>query len=476
MLDLARELISTATSRGAHHAEGRVAKQVQQAITCKDGKPVVTETESLGFGIRVLVDGHWGFASQSLPHRSLGDTVARAIELAQAAPKHSRLVDLACTTPVQDSYETPCEQDPFELPDCEKLDLLTLITETMVRESEKVQKSEAELHFGRETSWLATSEGTEIEQTLTRSGFAMGVTVKRNGRLFRRSYPSGHGDHGTGGYEIVEALRPIEAAPRVVREAIELAHAPRCDDGVMTVILESSVLGMVIHETLGHAIELDRAFGDEADNFGSSFLRPHHLGSFRYASDLVSIVADATRAGAMATYGYDHEGVRAQRIPIIEKGVFENYLRSRESAFALGLTSNGTARASSWNRIPMERMTNLCLLPGDHTKEQLISETDNGIYIDTFKGCDIDASRLSFSFTGERGWRIRNGRIVGLVKHPVFYGETPTFWRNCTGVAGPEEDRVVGILACGKGLPWQHIPTGQGGPPARFERVRVGSV
>jgi TldD protein len=476
MLDLARELVAGARSSGAHYAEGRVVQQVQQVITCTNGESMVTETQSLGFGIRVLVGGHWGFASQNVSEGNLAQTVARAVELARAAPWRSRHVELSDADAVQDTYETPCERDPFDVPTFEKVALLTAITNRMLAQSEKVQKSQADLHFGRETSWLATSEGTEIEQTLTRSGLSTWAVVKSNGRLLKRSYPSCHGDHGSGGYELIEALKPLEAANRVVQEAIELVDAPRCDEGVMTVILEPSVLGMVIHETLGHAIELDRAFGDEADNFGSSFLRPYHLGTFQYGSDLVTIVADATRPEAVATYGYDHEGVEARRIPIIQDGVFKDYLMARESAHGLGLTSNGTARASSWNRIPMERMTNLCLVPGEYTKERLISETDNGVYIETFKGCDIDASRLSFSFTGERGWRIRNGRIVGLVKYPVIYGETPTFWRNCSGIAGPDEDHVVGILACGKGLPWQFVPTGQGGPPARFEKVRVGSV
>ena len=476
MFDLAQELVSQAVSVGAQYAEGRVVEQSQQVIMSTDGKSNVSESETYGFGIRVLVDGHWGFASDSLSQQHPSQTVKKAITLAQVMPERSRPVRLADTPPVQDSYETPCEQDPFGISISEKVELVQSITQAMSRASDKVGKTEAKLDFRREVSYLVTSEGTEIRQALTRSGLAMAVMVEKEGQVFQRTYPSRHGDCGSGGYELIHAFKPMDAAKRIVHEAIELVDAPSCHEGIMTVILDSSMLGMVLHETLGHGIELDRALGDESDNFGSSFLRPHHLGEFRYGSDLVNIVADATRAGAVATYGYDHEGVRAQKIPIVEQGVFKNYLMSRESAFQLGKQSNGTALATSWNRIPMVRITNLCLMPGEYTKEQLISETDDGLYIETFKGCDIDDRRLSFSFTGERGWKIRSGKIVGLVKKPVIYGETPTFWRNCTGIAGPDEDRVVGIFACGKGLPWQFIPTGQGGPPARFEQVKVGSV
>jgi TldD protein len=476
MFDLARELVSDAASMGAQYAEGRVVEQSEQVITSGDGKSNVSESLSLGFGIRVLVDGHWGFASDSLSQEHPSRTVEKAIALARAMPDRSRLVTLSDASPARDNYETPCEQDPFEVPVPEKVELVQSITQAMSGASSKVWRTRAKLDFSREVSYLVTSQGTEISQTLTWTGLVMAVAVRRKGQVFQRTYPSGHGDYGSGGYELIHAFMPMDAADRIVDEAIELLDAPPCDEKIMTVILDPSMVGMILHESLGHAIELDRALGDEADNFGPSFLRPDHLGEFRYGSDLVNIVADATREGAAATYGYDHEGVKAQTIPIVEQGMFKNYLMSRECAAELGKQSNGTARASSWNRIPMVRITNLCLTPGEHTKEELISETDDGLYIETFKGCDIDDRRLSFSFTGERGWRIQNGRIVGLVKNPVIYGETPTFWRNCTGIAGPDEDRVVGISACGKGLPWQFIPTGQGGPPARFEQVQVGSV
>jgi len=477
MFDLARKLISMSLDMGVQFGEARVVDQTQQIVNSADGKASISEIRSYGFGIRVLVDGHWGFASANLSHQDQADQVVkRAISLARAMPKRSRTARLAQVPVVKDSFETTCQQDPFGMPISEKVEFVQSITRTMSAASDLVSRTRASLDFRRETCYLVTSEGTEIKQTLTMSGLAIAVVVEKNGQVFQRAYPDRHGDLSTGGFERVLALKPMEAAKQMVPEAIELLNAPSCEPQITTVILDPTMLGLVIHETVGHPTELDRALGDESDNFGPSFLGLHMLGNFRYGSELVTIVADATRPGAVATYGYDHEGVKAQRFPLIERGIFTNYLMSRECAADLGLCSNGTARASSWNRIPMARLTNLCLLPGNSTKEQLISETDEGLYIETAKGADIDDKRLTFSFIGERGWQIKNGRIVGLVKNPVIYGETPSFWRNCTGIAGPEEDHVTGLAGCGKGQPWQHIPTGQGGPPTRFEGIKVGGA
>lgn len=466
-----------ALAQGAQFAEGRVVDQRQQIVRGTDGKPGVSESSTVGFGVRVLVDGHWGFSSAGLFERDMAPAIAReAIALARAMPRRSRLSKLAPAKAVKARYETPCAEDPFLMPAADKLELVQAITQAMADASPLVSRARAKFDFTRETCYLVTSEGTEVEQSLTTTGLAMAVVVEREGQVFERTYPARNGDYGTGGFELIRALQPLEAARRMVPEAIELLAAPVCEPQVTTVILDSTMMGNLIHETMGHSTELDRALGDESDNFGPSFLQIPMLGSFQYASDIVTIFADATRPGAVATYGYDHEGVPAQKFPLVERGIFKGYVMSRESAAALGRASNGTARASSWNRIPMDRITNLCLAPGTSTKDQLIAETDEGFYIETAKGSDIDDRRLSFGFVGERGWRIRNGRIVGLVRRPVIYGESATFWRNCTGIAGPQEDRVGGFFGCGKGLPWQFVATGQGGPPTRFEQVKVGGV
>ena len=476
MFDLTRDLVSIAMNMGAQFAEGRVVDQSKQVIASTNGKSSVTEAGTRGFGIRVLVDGHWGFSSAHLSQQDQAPMVVKeAITLARAMPTRARTVRLAETVVIQDSYETACEQDPFSMPLAEKVEFVQSLTQAMSSASDKIIRTNAKLDFRRDVSHLVTSEGTEIRQTLTGSGFAMAVAVEHCGQVLQTAYPERHGDFCTGGFGQIVARKLLVVAKQMVHEAIELLDAPPCESEVTTVILGPTMLGHLIHETLGHPSELDRALGADMDNMGSSFLRPFHLGSLQFGSELVTIVADATRPGGAGTYGYDHEGVPAQKFPIIERGVFKNFLQGREEAVKLGQQSNGTARASSWNRIPIPRITNLCLVPGEYTKEQLIAETDKGLCIERCRGYDVGENRVSYSLRGERGWKIRNGKIVGLVKNPVIYGEAPTLWRNCTGVAGAnaEEDRISGIAGCGKGQPWQSMWTGQGGPPARFDQVKV---
>ena len=476
MTELTRDAISQAVSAGAQYAEARGVEQSHQVVKSSNGEISVFESSTHGLGVRVLVDGHWGFAGGPLSNRGSSDSVKKAVTLAKVMPQRTRTVRLADAPVVQDTYTTPYEEDPFDVPLSEKVELARSLTQTISEASDKVIGSSVKLDFRREISNLITSEGSEIRQTLMLVGVALSAVVEHKGQVVERSFPYRLGDYRSGGFELLGALGLPEEAKLVVNEALELVGAPAADEEVTTVILDPTMLGMVLHETLGHAIELDRVLGDEADNFGTSFLRRHHLGSYRYGSELVNVVADATRPQAVATFGYDHEGVKAQKIPIVERGVLSNFLTSRECAADLDQQSFGTARASSWNRIPMVRITNLCLAPGTSSREQLISETDNGLFIETFKGSDIDDRRLSFSFTGERGLKIRHGKIVGLVRNPVIYGETPDFWRRCSGIAGTKEDYVMGVAACGKGLPWQFVPTGQGGPPARFDQVKVAGI
>lgn len=476
MTEFTGDAVSQAVAAGAQYAEGRAVEQSHQVVKSSNGEISVFESSTEGLGVRVLVDGHWGFAGGPLSNQGSSESVKQAVTLAKVMPQRTRTVRLADTPAVQDAYTTPYEEDPFDVPLSKKVELAQSLNQIISEASDKVIRSSVKLDFRREISDLVTSEGSEIGQTLMVVGVAMAAVVEHKGQVVERSFPYRLGDYRSGGFELLGTLGLPEAAKLIVDEALELVSAPACDEEITTVILDPTMLGMVLHETLGHSTELDRVLGDEADNFGSSFLRPQHLGSFQYGSELVNITADATRPQSVATFGYDHEGVKAQKIPIIERGVLSNFLTSRECAADMDQQSFGTARASSWNRIPMVRITNLCLTPGDSSKEQLISETDNGLFIETFKGSDIDDTRLSFSFMGERGLKIRHGKIVGMVRNPVIFGETPDFWRRCTGIAGPDEDYVMGVAACGKGLPWQFVPTGQGGPPARFDQVKVAGI
>jgi TldD protein len=260
----------------------------------------------------------------------------------------------------------------------------------------------------------------------------------------------------------------------VAEEAVQLLSARPCPSKVTTLILDNSQLALQIHESIGHPIELDRILGTEASYAGTSFLRPETVGHFKYGSEWVNIVADATYPGGLGTFGYDDEGIESQRVPIISQGILVNLLTSRETAHHLGRKSNGTMRADGWNRIPLIRMTNINLEPGDWTLEEIIADTDEGILLSTNRSWSIDDKRINFQFGTEIGWEIKAGKLGEMVKNPTYTGITPQFWNSCDAIANKNYWQMWGTSNCGKGEPGQVAHVGHGAAPARFRNVQVG--
>jgi TldD protein len=239
-------------------------------------------------------------------------------------------------------------------------------------------------------------------------------------------------------------------------------------------VLDKSMLALQMHESCGHPIELDRVFGSEASYAGTSFLTTDKLGSFQYGSEKVNIVADATCPGGLGTFGYDDEGVPAQRVPIVDRGRFVGYLTSRETALKIGRTSGGAMRADGWSRIPIIRMTNVNLQPGDSSLDEIIAETKKGLYAVDIKSWSIDDKRLNFQFGQEIGYEIEDGSLGRMVKNPTYTGKTPEFWGACDLVAGPDEWMLWGFPNCGKGEPGQSAHVGHGVSAVRIAACRVG--
>jgi TldD protein len=280
----------------------------------------------------------------------------------------------------------------------------------------------------------------------------------------------------TGGYEVIEASGLPDKAEEVASEAVKLLTARNCPSMTTDLIIGGSQLALQIHESCGHPTELDRVLGTEASYAGTSFLTPDKLGKYRYGSEVVNIVADATTPGGLGTFGYDDEGVPAQRVYLVREGVFVGYLTDRESAAALGLeASTGAARASSWSRIPLVRMTNINLEPGDWDLEELIRDTRRGLYVDTTRSWTIDDKRLNFQFGTQIAYIIEGGELRELVKNAVYTGITPEFWGSCDAICSNKYWRVWGTPNCGKGEPEQIMYVGHGAAPARFRGVRVGA-
>jgi TldD protein len=470
-LDRARDL-------GAAYADIRVVATQRENITIKNGTVEgLSLGEEQGFGVRVLADGAWGFAASSiLDNDTLDRVVAQAVQIARASARvRPNPANIGPPMRYIDSYKTPIQIDPFTVPLEEKIALLASANENL-RKVKGIMVANTNMSSIRENKLFASTEGSYIEQELYSIGCGMDATAVREGEVQTRSYPSSLGGQwATEGYELVGRWDLPGNAERIASEAVALLDAPQCPPGVKTVVIDSSQVALQVHESCGHPIELDRVLGMEASFAGTSFLTLEKLDNFKYGSDIVNIVGDATLKDGLGSFKYDDEGVPAQRFDIIKEGIFRNYLMDRETATMLGRQSNGTSRASGWNRIPMIRMTNISLMPGSSgTLEDLISEVDDGLYLGTNRSWSIDDKRLNFQFGTEIAWEIKGGKLGQMYRNATYTGNTPDFWNSCERIGGPEAWVLWGLPNCGKGEPMQIGLVGHGAAPARFRNVRVG--
>ncbi|MGH2356704.1 MAG: TldD/PmbA family protein, partial [Candidatus Limnocylindria bacterium] len=459
MNDLIDRALDAAQRAGAGYADVRVVERSTEELTVKNGAlEAAASSSSAGFGVRVLADGAWGFSASSDMEPESAERVAReAVAIARASRLALREpVQLDDTAPVVDSYRTPVGEDPFGVSLDEKVRILLEADEAMGR-VKGVSIREGNMVAGRERKTFASSTGARIEQEITEAGAGIEATAVNDSEMQQRSYPNSFGGQRvTGGFEAVRALALADHAQRVAEEAVALLDAPQCPSGEMSLVLDSTQVALQIHESCGHPTELDRVFGTEASFAGTSFLTTDKLGSFRYGSDLVGIDADATAPGGLGTFGYDDEGVPAQNVPLVQSGTLVGYLTSRETAPRIDRRSMGSARAYSWNLIPLIRMTNINLRPGDAgSLEDLIADTREGIFMSVNKSWSIDDRRLNFQFGDQAGWLIRDGKLTQLVKNPTYTGITPQFWGSCDAICGPDEWTLWGLPNCGKGEPMQ---------------------
>lgn len=484
MKHVANWALNIANASGATFADVRVIAHRSRALATKNGKiGSASDAESVGMNVRVIVDGAWGFAaSADLGRGAVEKTAAEAVAIAHASARVKREnVQLASQKPVVAEWSTPCKIDPFSISIEENLDLLLKI-DAELRAVQGITLAEANLNFNREEQWFVSSEGTQIHQTKLSTGAGYAAYAFAGNEIQKRSYPNSFGGQWQNkGYELIDELGLVENARRIAEEAVALHQAAQCPEGEFDLILDSSQLGLQIHESVGHPIELDRVLGMEANFAGTSFLTLDKLRALRYGSELVNVVADARQehGPGLGTFGFDDEGVSAQCIPIITRGLFTGYLSSRETAHTIGLSrSGGTVRAEGWNRLPMIRMTNVSILPGEKplNLEQLISSTDHGILMQTNRSWSIDDKRYNFQFGCEIGWEIRNGKRVRMVKNPSYSGITTEFWNSLDAICSRDQWTLWGTPNCGKGQPQQVMGTGHGASPARFRGVKVGSA
>ena len=484
MKDIAGWALETAKFRGATYADARVVSDRQRALGTKNGAIAASsDSESLGLGIRVLVRGAWGFASTSdLSRESIERAAAAAVAIARAsASVQSHPVQLAPEKPAVADWRSPCEIDPFAVATEESLSLL-LACDAELRKRPEITLAETNLVLRRYEQWFYSSEGADIHQLRYTTGAGFEAYVFSGDEIHKRSYPNSFGgQYQDRGYELIHDLKLLENSARIADEAIALSRAEQCPEGRMDVVLDSSQLALQIHESIGHPIELDRVLGMEANFAGGSFLSLDKLRNLRYGTEQVNVVADATEAHGpgLGTFAFDDEGVAAQCTPIIRNGEFSGYLTSRETAAMVGDSrSNGAMRAEGWNRMPLIRMTNVSILPGEQpmSVDELIAGIDRGIYMETNRSWSIDDKRYNFQFGCELGWEIKNGKRVRMLKNPSYSGITTEFWNSMDAICSRDHWTLWGTPNCGKGQPMQTMGTGHGAAPARFRNIQVGKA
>jgi len=482
MKQLALEALDAALTPGVTYADTRAVEILDRQVSTKNGKAShVSSSVSMGVAIRVLADGCWGFAAtDDLTRDGLHSAAALAREIAQSgslAKKHD--VTLVPEDKYEATWVSPIQIDPFTIPvDRNVASLLDIDRE--LRRNPGVTLAECAMSFERRRQVFASSIGSLIDQTRYLTGVGYGALAYKDGEIQKRSYPNSFGgQYQLKGYELIDECRLLENAPRIAEEAVALHSADQCPEGEFDLILDSSQLGLQIHESVGHPIELDRVLGSEANYAGMSFLTLDQLNRLRYGSDIVNVVCDARpqHGPGLGTFAFDDEGVPAQCTDIIRNGLFTGYMTSRETAAAVGQSrSNGTMRADGWSRLPLIRMTNVSLKPGEQSLDEVFAGADHAIYMETNRSWSIDDKRYNFQFGCEVAWEMRNGKRVRMLKNPSYSGISTEFWNACAAIAGPQHWTLWGTPNCGKGQPEQIMGTGHGASPARFRKIKIGSA
>jgi TldD protein len=474
MRDLCAAAVDAATGAGADYADARVVLKRNQLVATKNGRVErLTDSESEGIGVRVLVGGAWGFAcDRRLGAEGARDAAVRAVTFARAAAgRHQR--ELAPLEARTGTHRSSAERDPFEVPLADKVEQCLRADEALAGPDILVRQ--AMVHAQREHKFLVSSEGCDIEQELIECGAGIDCSAARDGVFQTRSYPSAHvGSSCQAGWEYVDGLELEREAPRVAEQAAALVRADQCPSALTTVVLDADQVALQVHESVGHPTELDRVYGTEASYAGTSFLKPDDLGSLRYGSEHMNITADPTTKGGLGSFAFDDEGVPAQRVPIVEAGRLAGFLTSRETAARIGSGNGGSMRADGWNRMPLVRMTNLHLEPGEGTLEDLLADVDDGVYMETNRSWSIDDKRLNFQFGTQIAWEIKGGKLGRMLRDATYTGITPVFWGSLDAVAGSDTWRLFGLTNCGKGQPGQSAHVSHGAAPARFRNVQVG--
>ncbi|MHA1121529.1 MAG: TldD/PmbA family protein [Candidatus Heimdallarchaeota archaeon] len=480
MRDLTQIALETCSKEGASYADIRIITMTGEDIAIKRGNIESLNLRTVkGFGIRTIANGGLGFAgSYDITTNEIKRVAKLAVRIGKASgATRKNPIKFVDVKAVEDSYKTPFKKDPFSVPTEDKIEILVEADKRMREVNPEIIKmTQSDYRGHREDKIFASTEGAYITQQITFCGGGMACTAISPGtQPQRRSFPgSFRGNFSAEGYEYFESLNLLENVEKTAKEAIALTEAKACPTEKTTLLIDGHQLMLQIHESCGHPTELDRVLGTEAAFAGTSFMTPDLLGKLQYGSKLVNFVADSTSLTGLGTYGYDDEGVKAKKVDLVRDGLFVGYQSSRETAAIIGLEeSSAGMRADNPQKLPLVRMVNINLEPGDWKRDEVIADTKKGILMSTNKSWSIDDKRLNFQFGTEIAWEIVNGEIGNIIKSPTYTAITPEFWGSMD--AHSKDDwKLLGTPNCGKGQPGQVMYVGHGCGTARFHNIRVG--
>ena len=474
--EVADAALKAAAGLGATYADIRINRYRRESISTREQQVQnVSRSMSYGFGLRVLVNGAWGFAASNVVEPAAARAAAeQAVAIAKAnAMLATRKVTLAEADPVVATWTSAFKKDPFEVPLEDKIAFLLKLNKTALVPG--VSFVTSQILFADEQKYFASSEGSRITQRLIRTypQFQTTATDRASGDFQSRPVVD---RAKLLGYEYVEEYPWLADAEKAGHEVVEKLKSRPVAPGRYDIVVDPSQLFLAIHESVGHSTELDRALGYEANMAGTSFIKPADAGRLRFGSNIVNLVGDRTQPGGLATTGYDDEGVKSEAWHIVRDGMFVDWQTTRELAPLVGQKrSHGCLHSDSWASVPFPRMPNVSLQPAqqDITLDNLFADIKRGLFIEGRGVSSIDQQRYNFQFGGAIIREIRDGKLGAMVKDAAYQSRTPDFWASCDGVGGPATYRLWGTAADGKGEPGQTNQVSHGCPPARFRNITV---
>jgi TldD protein len=475
--NLADAALSAARQLGATYADIRINRYRFESVSTREQQVQnVSRSQSFGFGVRVLVKGTWGFASScNVTLEEVRAVTQRAVEIARANSVYQRKpVTLVPAPKVVANWKSAFEKDPFDVPVEEKIQFLLKLNETAMK-TQGVSFVSSSVSFVNEQKFLASSDGSRIEQYLIRSfpDFTVTAINREKGDFQTRNSLGGPQARG---YEYIEKYPWMTEAQQASEEAVAKLKAKSVEPGRYDLVLHPSHLWLTIHESVGHSTELDRALWWEANYAGTSFLMPNQTGKLQFGSKMVNFVADRTQPSGLSTVGYDDEGVPAQRWHLVKDGVFVDWQTTRDLAPLIGhKTSYGCLHAQSWGDVPFPRMPNVSLEPSQDnvSLNDLLGGVENGILIYGDGSFSIDQQRYNFQFGGETFWEIKKGKIARMLRDVAYQSRTTDFWGACDALGGQATYQLGGSFGDGKGQPGQANAVSHGCPSARFRQINV---